>query len=137
MKHGVLDAADILVDRQPIVGRRRVDRRARVRVREPREVPGRIDEGVQGVGLAFGRAAAGWACRVFPGRMPRQRIAGLAEIQAVRQAHGKVAGRNRDDAASLAVDHGDRTPPAPLTRHAPVPQAIDGGSLADALGLRP
>ena len=49
----VLDAADVLVDRQPPVDARRVDHLLRVgRVEEPQVVPGRVDEGVHRVGLA-------------------------------------------------------------------------------------
>ena len=52
MQDRVLDAADILIDRQPVVRRLAVDRRFRCGVAEAREVPGRIDEGIQRVGLA-------------------------------------------------------------------------------------
>src|SRR5205807_2022785 len=49
----VLDAADVLVDRQPAVDRLAVGGRGgNPRVREAREIPGRIDEGVHSVGLA-------------------------------------------------------------------------------------
>ena len=49
----VLDAADILVDRQPVVDGLAVGRRGRdPRIGEAREVPGRVDERVHGVGLA-------------------------------------------------------------------------------------
>ena len=75
----VLDAADILVDRQPVVGRGLVDRLGGVRVGEAGEVPGAVDEGVEGVGLALGRAAAGRAGDVLPGRVAVQRVAGLVE----------------------------------------------------------
>jgi hypothetical protein len=55
----VLDAADILVDRQPALATAD-SRRRRVRVAggEAREIPGRIDEGVHRVGLAARRLAA-------------------------------------------------------------------------------
>ena len=53
----VLDAADVLVDRQPVV-RPFVDQVGRARRGVARVVPARLHEGVEGVGLALGRAAA-------------------------------------------------------------------------------
>ena len=50
----MLHAADILVDGQPAVDDRPVGRLVRVRRGEAGEIPGRIDEGVHGVGLALG-----------------------------------------------------------------------------------
>ena len=58
MQDRVLDAADILIDRQPIADGVGVGRLARMRRAEAREVPGRIDERVHRVGLARRRAAA-------------------------------------------------------------------------------
>ncbi len=55
----VLDAADVLVDVHPVVGLGQAGRRRGVRRGEAGEVPGRVDEGVHGVGLAPGGAAAG------------------------------------------------------------------------------
>ena len=53
MQDRVLDAADILVDRQPMIGHRRiVRRRGIVRIGEAHEIPRRIDERVHRVGLA-------------------------------------------------------------------------------------
>ena len=54
----MLDAADILVDRQPAIDDARLGRRLRVRRGEAGEIPGRVDEGVHRVGLAPRRAAA-------------------------------------------------------------------------------
>ena len=75
MQDRVLDAADILIDRQPIADGIGVDRLARVRRAEARKIPGRIDEGVHRVGLARGRTAALRAGDVLPGRMAVERIA--------------------------------------------------------------
>jgi hypothetical protein len=81
----VLDAADVLVGRHPVVAagidhgrvrraRRGIDAVARV-------VPGRIDEGVHGVGFALGRLAAFGALAIHEVGALRQRIA-----RAVRHA---------------------------------------------------
>ena len=78
MQNRVLDAADVLVDRQPVVGDLAVGRRVLVpRIGEAREVPGRVDEGVHRVGLAPRRPAAlagrstffqvGWRSSGLPG----------------------------------------------------------------------
>ena len=87
----VLDAADVLVDRHPVVGDGRVERRlVVVRVRVAQEVPRRVDEGVHRVGLAPRGAAAARARRRSPSprptpaasapwaRSPRSRAAGPA-----------------------------------------------------------
>src|SRR3970282_1227116 len=74
MQDGVLDAADILVDRQAVVARRAGDRAVRPRRAEAREVPGRIHEGVAGVGFAPRGGAAGRTGRVLPGRMMVERV---------------------------------------------------------------
>ncbi len=124
MQDRVLDAADILIDRQPAidllaVGRRGLD----PGIGEAREVPGRIHERVHGVGLARRRAAALRTGDVLPGRVTHQRIAGPVEVDVVRQLHGEILIRHRHDAARLAVNHRDRTTPIALSRDAPVAQA--------------
>ena len=80
VQHGVLDAADVLVDRHPVVRRRLVDRRfgafgpvKRAKYQEE------VDEGVEGVGVAHGAAPpqlgqvvcfqVGWRARALPGRL--------------------------------------------------------------------
>ncbi len=47
----MLDAADILVDRQPVIGRFRIRRVVLPGRREAGEVPGGIDEGIHRVGF--------------------------------------------------------------------------------------
>ena len=130
VQHGVLDAADILIDRHPIVGRRLVDRLVRRRVGKAGEVPGAVDEGIEGVGLALGRAAAAGAGHMLPGRVTRQGIAGLGEIEIVRQLDRQVGLGDAHRAAGRAMDDRHRAAPAALARDAPVAQAIDGGALA-------
>ena len=81
----MLDAADILIDRHHAVGDRTVSGTRRPGIGEADEVPGRIDEGVHGIGLAPRRTAACGACNVLPGRMTLERIARTIEIDIVRQ----------------------------------------------------
>ena len=127
----VLDAADILVDGQPVIDDARHRRRLRVRRGEAREIPGRVDEGVHGVGLAQRRAAALRAGDVPPGRMPVERIARPVELDVVGQLHRQVLARHRHHAAGRAVDHRDRAAPVALARDAPVAQAVVHLALAD------
>src|SRR3546814_2742008 len=80
VQDGVLDPADVLVYRQPVVHRRAIQRRRRARAAEAREVPGGIDEGVHGVGIELGGGAALRTGRVLPGRMVSQGMAGSLAV---------------------------------------------------------
>src|SRR6187402_1435825 len=102
---------------------------------EAREVPGRIDEGVHGVGLARCRSAALRASDVLPGRMAVERIAATVEGHVLRQLYREVLLRHRNDAAHRAMDHGDGAAPIALPRDAPVAQAELGAALALRLAL--
>jgi hypothetical protein len=136
MQHRVLNAADILVHRHPVVRGRAVDRLFSAGIGETGEVPGRVDEGVEGVGLPVGRATTDRAGNIPPRLVARQRIAWAGEVHPFGQAHRQLVLRYGDDAAGLAMDHWDRTTPAPLTRDAPVAQSVDGRADADAQPFR-
>ena len=97
VQNGVLDAADILVDRQPGVGGGLVGRRVGMRCGEAGEIPGRVDKCVHGVGLARCRAAALGADHILPGRVAVERVAGLVEIDVLRQFDRQIGVGNRDD----------------------------------------
>src|SRR5437879_1816713 len=59
MEDGVGDTADVLVDRHPVLDQGLVEGHiGRPRVAEAKEVPRRVDEGVQGVGLPLRRPTA-------------------------------------------------------------------------------
>ena len=86
MQNRVLDAADVLVDRQPAVDHGAVGRRAfDPGVGEAREIPGRVHEGVHGIGLAPRGLAALRAVDVLPGRVAVERVAGAVEGDVVGQ----------------------------------------------------
>ena len=77
VEDGVLDAADVLVDRHPVAGGRRVERDVRAeRVAEAEEVPRRVDERVHRVGLALGRPAVDRAGRVEEALVARRAATG-------------------------------------------------------------
>ncbi|MCY1221075.1 hypothetical protein D9M72_331190 [compost metagenome] len=119
----VLDAADILIHRQPMVGDLGVGRIVFPRRGEAGEVPGRIDEGVHRVRLAPGILAAMRAGNVAPGRVTVERIARLVEGDVRRQNDRQVGLRNRHDATIITMDDRNRAAPIALTRNAPVAQA--------------
>src|SRR3546814_20902344 len=64
----------ILVDGQPAADHLGSERLVRRRRREAQKIPARIDESVEGVGLAHRFAAARWALSMLPRRMATQRI---------------------------------------------------------------
>ncbi len=135
VQHGVLDAADILIDRHPVVGGRPVDRLDGRRVGEAGEIPRRVDKGVERVGFAPSVAAAMRAFDVLPRRMAFQGIAGHVEGDVLGQGDGQLVVRHRHDATRRAVDDRDRTAPIALPRYAPVTQAENGRAFAEAHGL--
>src|SRR3546814_9883000 len=79
MQHGVLDAADILVDGHPVFDRLPVEHALGVRRAEAQEVPGRFEERVERVRLALRGTAAFRAGDVLPGRVPVERVARRVE----------------------------------------------------------
>src|SRR6185437_15228517 len=68
----------------------------------------------------------------FPGGMAIERIAGLLEVDVLRQHDGELVMRHRLRAAFIAVDDRDGRAPITLARHAPVPQTVLNRSLAPA-----
>uniref|UniRef100_A0A0N5A6W1 LigA n=1 Tax=Parastrongyloides trichosuri TaxID=131310 RepID=A0A0N5A6W1_PARTI len=131
----VLYAADVLIDGQPFGGGGLVDRLGRLGIGEAGEIPAGIDEGVERVRLASGGAAARRTVDVFPRRVTVQRVAGHVEGDVLGQCDRQLVGRNRHDAAGLAVDDRDGAAPVALAADAPVAQAVDGRALARSGGL--
>ena len=87
MQDRVLDAADVLVDRQPVVGDRGVGRRRLVgRIGEADEIPGRIDERVHRVGLA-----PRGLCRIAGRRRASRSDGGRADCRADRRSRPRAA----------------------------------------------
>ena len=131
----VLDAADILVDRQPLLRARPVER-FRVRLAgEADEIPRRIDERVERIGLASCIGAAGRAGDVLPGWMAIERVAGDVERHVLGQDDRQLVLGYRHRAACVAVDDRDRRAPVTLAADAPVAQAEHGRALAPAFAL--
>ena len=137
VQDGVLDAADVLIDLEPVGDLRRVERLGGiVRVAVAIEIPGAVDEGVHGIGFPAGGGAAHRARHVDElGDVFERGASGAGDLDAVGQNHGELVFGYRDDAALGAVDDGDRRAPVALARDAPVLEAVGDGGFAEALAL--
>ena len=122
---GVVDAADVLVDRAPPVDELPVPRSIVVpRVAVAQEVPGRIDEGVHRLDLAASLPAADGARRAHPVLRERERRdPPRLVVVDLGQEHRQLAFGNRDGPVLVAVDDRDRAAPVALSREAPVAEA--------------
>jgi hypothetical protein len=122
VQDGVLDAADVLVHRHPVVVRASTIA-GRCRVAVAHEVPGRIDEGVHRVGLAPRRLAALRAGDVQ--EVARTCSAGCRCRRGCSPRAARPAGPSRAPApaAVVAMDDRDRRAPVALAADAPVAQA--------------
>ena len=98
----MLDPADILADRQPLLGLRAVERLVLGLAGEADEIPAGIDEGVERVGLAPGRATAFRAVDLAPAGMAIERIAGNVEADVLGQHHRQLVARHRRPGRSLS-----------------------------------
>ena len=102
------------------------------------EVPGRVDEGVHGVGLATRRAPALRALRVDPVGDRSQRALPLGRVVLdLGQLDRELLVGDRDHAVALAVDDRDRAAPVALAREQPVAEAVVDRRAALALGAQP
>ena len=133
----MLDPADVLLDRKPLGDCRRIERPVARLAGEAQEIPRAVDEGVERVGIAHGRAAASGTGGGLPGGVAVQRIAGAREIDLVRQLHRQCAFRQRHHAAFGAVHDRNRTAPGTLARHQPVAQTEIHRAFADARLFQP
>ena len=131
----MLDAADVLIDREPVLRGLAIKRRSVIsRIRVAIEIPGRIDKRIHGIGFAARRAAALGTDRVDKFRHSSQRrSSGERNVDILRQDHRQIFFRHCDDAVLLAIKHRDRRAPVALPRNSPVFQAIRNRRLAEVL----
>ena len=126
VQDGVLHAADVLVDGEPVLDHFRAERRAGVFcVGVAVEVPAGVDEGVHGVCLALGWPAALGTDSVDEGCVARKGGAALlGDLDLLGQQDGELVVGHRDQPIGLAVEHGDGRAPIALAAYAPVFQAV-------------
>ncbi len=121
VQDGVLDAADVLVNGEPVIDDLAVEgRTVIVRVGVAIEVPGRIDERVHGVGLATRRAATLRTRRVHELRHALERRSALQrDVDVLRQEHRQAGSpepeqrrpsRNRSSGWAYPSNAGVRCP---------------------------
>src|SRR5215472_10275343 len=137
VKHGMLDAADVLIDRHPVIDRLAFESNGRTSRAKTQKIPGRIEEGVERVRLTAGRSAAMRATDMFPGRMVIERIARPIKADVARQFDREVLLGHRYDTASRAMNQRERASPISLPRYAPVAQPVGDCPLAAAECFEP
>ena len=122
MQNGVLNAANILVDGHPVIGRCAVGGRVRVKAGKAGIIPAAVNKRVECICFARRVAAAFRASRVLPRGVAVERIARRVEADIFGQGDGQVGARHRNGAAIGAMDHRDRATPVALARNAPIAQ---------------
>ncbi len=132
MQDRVFYAANILINRQPVIGNRAVCRLVFPRGGKACIVPGRIDKCIHRVGFATRFATAFRAVHMTPCCMTIKRISRTVKLDIIRQLDRQISTRHRIDATAFAMDHRDWATPIALTRNTPVAQT----ELHFALGLR-
>ena len=128
----VLDAADVLVHRHPVIVAR-IDHRRRIRRGVAHVVPRRIDENVHGVGLALCRRAALWTGAVDEVGAIGERVAAAVRNAILGKDHGQVLLGHRHFAAARAMNDRDRRAPVTLSRNAPIAKPVGHALFAEPL----
>ena len=122
VQDGMLDAADVVIDRHPTVGGFAGEGQLGVvRVGIAQVIPAGAGKGVHGIGLALGRAAADRAGGLVEVLALGKRLAGT-QVQVLGQRHRQLILGHGHDAAVLAVDGRDGVAPIALAGNEPVAQ---------------
>src|SRR5918993_2983153 len=139
MQYGVLDAAGVLVDGEPLLSTLGIEWPlivVRRQITVP--VPRGVHKGVHGVRLASGRTAATRTLGIVEVRVELQwRFARGHELGFLGEEDGEVFFGDGDDAALVAEDYGDRGPPVTLAADQPVVKPVGDRALADAALFEP
>ena len=132
----VLDAADVLVHRQPVVDALVHHGALVVRAGVAHVVPGRVHEGVHGVGLARAPACRTWGSRRAGN--PARRLSGLP-VPSGTQSSGSTTGSCSSGTGTSPQAaqwmRGIGRAPVALARDAPVAQPLLHALVAQPLGL--
>ena len=135
----MLDAPDVLVHGHPVLGGGALEHPLIVvRRAVAEEIPGRLHEGVHGVGVAPRLAPAARARGVDEGRHAREwRPALAADLDVLGQHHGQVLFALGHHAALLAVENGNGRAPVALPADAPVAEPVVDLRAPDPLPHEP
>src|SRR5215213_6539034 len=139
VQNGVLYAAGVLVDGEPLLSPFGIERplvvvRGEVTVPVPRGV----HEGVHRVRLACGRAAATGTLGIVEVRVELEgRFARGHELSFLWEQDGEVFFRDGGDAALVAEDYGNRSTPIALAANQPVVKSVSYRRLSRAALLEP
>ena len=119
----MFDAADVVIDGHPTVGGLAGEGQLGVvRIGIAQVIPAGAGEGVHGIGLALGRAAADRAGGLIEVLALGEGLAG-AQVQVLGQRHRQLILGHGHNAAVLAVDGRNGVAPITLTADEPVAQA--------------
>ena len=123
MQNSMLDAADVLVDRQPRIRLSGIERALGVvRIGIAHVIPARARKRVHGIGLTTSLATALRARALREFLMRGERLTS-GKVDILGKAHGQIFLGNRHDAALRAMDCRNGIAPIALTRNKPVAQA--------------
>ena len=134
VQHGVLDAADVLIHRSPIIIAFIDHRAVAVGRAVAHEVPGGVHEGIHRIGFTRGICPALRALALQERFALVERVAGAIGHEVCRQNYRQIFFRNRNRTAVRAVDNRNRGAPITLTADAPVADAELGLFFTQALG---
>ncbi len=137
MQDGVLNAANVLVHRRPILCALSHHRIRVGRVAITHEVPRRIHERVHGVSLAASGFATGRTHHAFVKTfMLVQRVPRTIGNTVQRQDHGQVFFGHGHSTVLIAMDDGNRRAPIALAADTPIAQTPSGFLFAEAFGCQ-
>src|SRR5436190_22725736 len=101
----MLDAADILADREPLFGLFPIKRSVPGLACKPDKIPAGIDKGVERVGLAACRRAARGTVDLAPAGVTVERVARDVEADIFGQDNRQLVAGYADRPAGSAMDH--------------------------------
>src|SRR5215208_6332335 len=139
VQNGVLYAAGVLVDGEPLLSPFGIERPLIVVRREVTvPVPRGVHESVHRVRLACGRAAATGTLGIVEVRVELEgRFARGHELGFLWEQDGEVFFRDGDDAALVVEDYGNRSTPIALAANQPVVKPVSYRSLSRIALLEP
>ena len=115
MQDRMLDSANVLIDRKPVIGALIQHRFTVVGGRVASEVPRRFHEGIEGIGFPLGGLAATGAGDVHEFLEPGQGGPDAGNVDIGWQEYREILVGNGDGAAMITVDDRNGASPIALT----------------------